>query len=189
MLLFQTRASNWMEVSFTLEPLLTPVPVPSNHLCQQDTRNAEDNYPWSHSCCRRLQICSFCYGDLVGVQAKNFIRELERQSSQLSLPTLPNAKFRDYVQRVLSISLLNGNCFVQHIGCLRLREWDGKYRRDRRRMASVRHFTYRPLAAPSNPPPPSKEPIPENQNIIVNLTLIPDDVRSPEPSSSDPAED
>ena len=68
----------------------------------------------------------------------------------------------------LSICLLNGNCFVLHNGCLRIREWDGRYRRDRRRQASHRaasYVFYRPLS--TSIPPPS--PIPEN--LRVNLTI------------------
>ena len=95
-------------------------------------------------------------------------------------------RFRDYATRALSVCLLNGNCFVLQSGCLRIREWDGKYRRDRRREASRRAASvyYRPVPvaippsrAPENPqvdltipvePPASAA---ASENIRVNLTI------------------
>jgi len=101
-----------------------------------------------------------------GVQAKYFMDELIRQSKDHAQPSA--MRFRDYAIRSLSICLLNGNCFVLHNGCLRIREWDGRYRRDRRRQASRRAdgFFYRPVSIPSSPLP--------TENIRVNLT-IPDE--------------
>ena len=78
-------------------------------------------------------------------------------------------RFRDYATRALSVCLLNGNCFVLQSGCLRIREWDGKYRRDRRREASRRAASvyYRPV-------PKAIPPSPAPEILQVNLT-IPDE--------------
>ena len=90
---------------------------------------------------------------LVGLvsQAKAFMSELVRQSKEHSPPSVTN--FRDFAHRAISVCLLNGNCFVLHNGCLRLREWDGKYRRDRRRQASRSRYpvvrSYAPARLPS----------------------------------------
>ena len=55
-----------------------------------------------------------------GVQAKAFMSELVRQSKEHSPPSVTN--FRDFAHRAISVCLLNGNCFVLHNGCLRLRD-------------------------------------------------------------------
>jgi len=119
----------------------------------------------------RAEDCKFVafvletYGGF-GVHAKNFMDELTRQSKDHAQPSA--IRFRDYATRSLSICLLNGNCFVLHNGCLRIREWDGRYRHDRRRQASRRaaSFVYRPVSIPPSPLP--------TENIRVNLT-IPDE--------------
>ena len=111
--------------------------------------------------CKFVPFVMETYGGF-GSHAKNFIDELVRQSKEHEQPSL--TRFRDYAIRSLSICLLNGNCFVLHNGCLRLREWEGKYRRDRRRQSS---------------PTSHKPSIPASHNLIVNLTLIPDDTEPP----------
>jgi len=83
--------------------------------------------------CKFVAFVLESYGGF-GKQAKEFMGELVRQAKEHSPPSVTN--FRDYAHRALSVCLLNGNCFVLHNGCLRLREWDGKYRRDRRRQKS-----------------------------------------------------
>ena len=99
---------------------------------------------------------------------KKFLDEMIRQSKDHAQPSV--IRFRDYATRALSICLLNGNCFVLHNGCLRVREWDGRYRRDRHPQASRRAASlyYRPVSA--SIPQPSSAP----ENLVVNLT-IPDD--------------
>ena len=119
-----------------------------------------------------------------GVHAKHFLDELIRQSRDHSQPSV--IRFRDYAIRSLSICLLNGNCFVLHNGCLRISEWDGRYRRDRHREASRRTATYvyRPVSV--NLPPPlapqpeapidltnSDEPPAPAPSIRVNLIIPP----------------
>ena len=92
--------------------------------------------------------------------------------------------FRDYATRALSVCLVNGNCFVQQMGCLRTRELDAKFRRDRRRQEGftprLRHSILHVAPRPS-PSPPS----PEVPRLQVHLTLIPDDAEvrasSPDP--------
>jgi hypothetical protein len=108
-----------------------------------------------------------------GFHAKQFLHEMIRQSKDHAQPSV--IRFRDYATRALSICLLNGNCFVLHNGCLRIREWDGRYRRDRRRQASRRAASvfYRPV---SNIPQPSPE------NLQVSLT-IPDEPPAPADAS------
>lgn len=79
-----------------------------------------------------------------GVHAKAFMDEMVRQANDHGQPSV--IRFRDYAYRCLSICLLNGNCFVLHNGCLRVREWDGRYRRDRRRQSGRRStYVYRPV--------------------------------------------
>lgn len=110
-----------------------------------------------------------------GVHAKSFMDEMVRQANDHGQPSV--IRFRDYAYRCLSICLLNGNCFVLHNGCLRVREWDGRYRRDRRRQTGHRSaYVYRPvpvspklqvaLTIPDAPASPSP-----NANIRVNLTI------------------
>ena len=91
----------------------------------------------------------------LGPQAKVLLGEIVRQYKESAMPSV--FKFRDYATRALNISLLNGNCFVLRNGCLKLREWDGKHRRDRRRQASryLSDFVFRPVRpapAPLSPP-------------------------------------
>ena len=102
-----------------------------------------------------------------GIHAKQFLDEMIRQSKDHAQPSV--IRFRDYASRALSVCLLNGNCFVLHNGCLRIREWDGRYRRDRRRQASRRAAStyYRPVST-TIPPPSAAE------NLQVSLT-IPDE--------------
>lgn len=108
-----------------------------------------------------------------GPKAGRFLGDLVRRASHLSSSPYP-LSFRDYATRALSVCLVNGNCFVQQMGCLRTRELDGKFRRDRRRQEGVsprlRHSILH--VAPSLPPPP---PSPEVPRLQVHLTLIPDD--------------
>ena len=124
--------------------------------------------------CKFAPFVMETYGGF-GSHAKNFLDELVRQSKDCIQQSVP--RFRDYAIRSLSICLLNGNCFVLHNGCLRIREWDGRYRRDRRRLASRRSaaYVYRPLST-SLPSPP----VPASENIRVNL-IIPDEIPLPDP--------
>lgn len=110
--------------------------------------------------CKFVPFVQETYGGL-GIQAKRFISELVRQSKEHSAPSV--TRFRDYAIRALAVCLVNGNCFVQHAGCLRLRAWDGRFRRDRSRLVS-RSFSYRPRPStyairPSSPPPSSPSSI------------------------------
>ena len=102
-----------------------------------------------------------------GPKAGRFLGELVRRASHLSSP-FP-LSFRDYATRALSVCLVNGNCFVQQMGCLR-----AKFRRDRRRQEGysprLRHSILHVAPCPS--PSPSSSEVPRLQ---VHLTLIPDD--------------
>lgn len=128
--------------------------------------------------CKFVPFVLESYGGF-GTHAKGFMDELTRQSKDHAQPSV--IRFRDYATRALSICLLNGNCFVLHNGCLRLREWDGKYRRDRRRQASRQRpaLFYRPV-----PSLRSSSPLPD-ENIRVNLSVLSEEKTSIDLSISD----
>ena len=93
---------------------------------------------------------------------------------------------------------MNGNGFIQHSGSLRVREWDGKFRRGQHRSSSsfssklIFRPRYPPASASASNPAPNLDsqisllqndvsdlPVSQNENISrVNLS-IPDSPPSP----------